>query len=297
MANPKNAAWYGGGLGMFLLPGANLADNSLFYVDDTAGLDANDGLTPMTAYKTITHALTHLVAGMPNYVIVLRYGNFPAGEGWPIVIGQDKTQLIAAQYGSDGPATYLVADAAACLTVDADDVRVQGFMVRPAVGSVAVLFTGDHRRASILDCRFDIGTYGLYSAMGGISWGLDVERCHFVGNLTGGGISLQDDPASIRIHNNVFKCNEGAGHIAIDILNGGEAEITHNQFSIEQVGATGHAVTLQVNTNAAFVNNNWAATGVAVPPINPYRDLGGAVAPNAWGLNYMGLTPTYPVFV
>ena len=299
MANPKNAAWYGGGLGMFLLPGTNFVDNSLFYIDDTDGLDTNDGLTPTTAFQTITYAQSQAVAAPAiNYFIVLRYGNDATLDAvWPIPITVANTQLIAASMGSFIPDVNIVANGAfGCLSIEADGIRVQGFMIRPGAAP-GIVFDGEHGNQSIFDCRFDMGTYGIYSAWGGVGWGLDIERCSFVGNLTAGGISLQDDPASIRIHNNVFKCNQDAGQIAIDILNGGDAEITSNQFSIEEDAVTGYAITLQATTNSAFVNNNWAATGVAVPGVNPYRDLGGAVHPNNWGLNYMGVTATYPVAV
>ena len=46
MGNPKNPAWYGGGIGNFMIPGAGLGN--VFYNDGVNGLDANDGLTPQT---------------------------------------------------------------------------------------------------------------------------------------------------------------------------------------------------------------------------------------------------------
>lgn len=301
MSNVKSPAWYGGGLAAFLLPGANLTDGALFYVQSANGVDAagQSGLSPDNAFLTVTYALSRCTSGDNNYIIVLDHNTPGEEDTWPIDVDVDNVQIIAAQHGSHIPSINMVSDAAAVFDINAHDVRIQGFMVRPGGANPGITFSGSHGGMSVLGCRFDVGTYGLYSEMGGIGWGLLVERCSFVGNLTVGGIYLDDDPASIRIHDNVFKLTQDTGHIAIDIVNGGQPEITANQFQIdEEVAATGYAITLRAMVHEALVNNNWVASGVVVPAFNPYRDLHGVAAEvNNWGLNYMGLTPTYPVIV
>ena len=300
MANPKSAAWYGGGLGMFLLPGANWEDNSLFYIDDTDGDDGNDGLTPMAAFESLTHALTQAVAAPAiNYFIVLRYGNDPTLDAtWPISIDVANAQLIAASTGMYMPNVDLDADGNfGCLSIDAGGVRVQGFRLQPGA-QPAITFTNAVGRVGIFDCLFEGGTYGIYSPGGGVSFALEIARNWFGGGLTAGGIYLADDPGLVRIKENYFNIYAGGGQVGIRIESGANAEILDNRFNVHETVTAGYAIYLEAMVHRALIVGNHAATVSVVPPVNPYRDLAiGATAFNAWGLNYMGLTPTYPVLI
>jgi len=299
MSNPKSPAWYGGGLGAFMLPGANLADNGLFYVDDVNGLDTNTGLSPDNAVQTITYALSLCTNGDNNYIIVLQYGNNAAGEAaWPIPVNIDNVQIIAAQSGSFMPTVNVVSLAAAVFQIAAHNVRLQGFCIRPGGANEGITFAGSHGSLSIFDCLFDMGTYGIHDPAAGVGWGLEIARCWFGGNITTGGIYIQDDPGIVKIHDNIFNLYYDSGQIAIRVENGANGMILDNRFAVHKTDTTGYAIYLEAATHRWMVDGNHAFTGEAVPPVNPYRDLNtSAQGTNHWGLNYMGNTPTYPVVV
>ena len=79
-------------LGMVAAPMASQVEASpgtTYYVNVNTGNDTNDGLTPGTAWKSITHAVNNVPAGAspsdPN-IIQVAAGTYDAGnETFPIV--------------------------------------------------------------------------------------------------------------------------------------------------------------------------------------------------------------------
>ena len=69
--NPKNADWYGTGLSVAL----DTTVGDIFYVSE-GGLDANDGLTPLTPRLTITAAHALCAAGDNDYIIIMAKINY-----------------------------------------------------------------------------------------------------------------------------------------------------------------------------------------------------------------------------
>ena len=97
--NPKTAAWYGGGISAFLLPGAG----NIFYVSSAArgALDTNDGLTPDTAFLRIDYAVGQCSGVTDDYIFVIAHDD--ATETYPIVVDVNNVHLIGTPWLGSGP--------------------------------------------------------------------------------------------------------------------------------------------------------------------------------------------------
>jgi len=288
MGNIKSPAWYGGGLAGVLIPGANLGN--VFYVDGVAGLNANDGLTPFTPKLTLTAGLALCTNNINDTIVVLDYWQ-PAGETWPVSINKDKVNIVASPSGSYYP--WGAVDSAgntACFSIAADDVIVRGFSFTAGATAAGIVLNGNHARCGIYDCAFLVGQHGILSEAGGCAQALQITNNFFQQSLTAQCIYINDDPAFIRINNNVF---DAAQAVAIEIVQGGNPQILNNVIGIH-TDVAGGAVTLGAAVTRALVDGNSACQGNAAPAgNNPYVD-GAAANINHWGLNYDNGVYTLP---
>ena len=287
MGNPKNAAWYGGGLGNFMIPGAGLGN--VFYNDGVNGLNANDGLTPQTPKLTLTASLAQCTNDMNDTILVLDYWQ-PAGETWPVSINKSKVNIIAVPSGSFSP--WAVVDSAgdfACFSIAADDVIIRGFSFHAGATHGGIEFAGAKARMGIYDCYFATGALGIWSEAGGIEQGLEVGNCFFQQSLTAQGIYINDDPAFIKLHDCVFDRVQG---VAIEVVQGGAPQILNNVIALPS-NTAGMAITLGATVYRAIVNGNSANYGDTDMGNIPYTDGAGAGA-NSWLLNYQGTTAVQP---
>ena len=90
-ANIKNPGYYGFGGAHFI---KHPTPGDVFYVTDAArgGANANDGLTPLTPFLTITYAMTQLTGVRDSYIFVQR--TTIASETWPLEVTASYLHLI-----------------------------------------------------------------------------------------------------------------------------------------------------------------------------------------------------------
>lgn len=300
MGNRKSAAWYLGGLGAEVHPGA---DNVFFCygIDGGIGDDANDGLTRQSPVLTLTEALARCVAGQQNYIVVLDYWQ-PTGETWPISVDVPNVHII----GADGGGTKMpiitpVADTAGIL-VAADRIEIARLCLNGGASHGAV--ENDPGAPTprwgtyIRDCWFAV----LGSAQDGIknvaasdNVYLTVERCRFGFAIVRDGIRIEHNATRAEIgrpwgNGNFFDRVQG---VAINCVgNVADVGIYHNTFAIP-ANTAGAAITLSAGSAGCAIFDNQANFGDTDMVNNPYSDGAGAGS-NHWGLNYKGVTPTLP---
>jgi len=127
---------------LLVLPG--LASAATYYVS-TTGNDAANGLTPATAWKTITHAAATVPAGSagaPNVISVAAgtYDNTTNGETFPITFTRNYVSLTGAGAATTAidPEEINTSDA---LHVDATGFSVSGFTFQNTSDADAIVIT------------------------------------------------------------------------------------------------------------------------------------------------------------
>jgi hypothetical protein len=301
MANIKNAAWYGGGLGMDAGPGIG----NIWYVygiDGGIGSNANDGLSPATPFLTLTYALSKCVTGNHDYIIVLDYWQ-PTGEVWPIAISKNNVHIIGAEGGgTQMPIITPVADTAG-VRIAADRVELARLCINGGAthGCIENDPTGAVARwgLRVRDCWFAV----LGSAQDGIrnvaasdNVYLEVLRCRFGFAITRDGIRVEHNATRCMIgdawgnNGNIFDRVAGIG---VNIV-GNAADIgIYNNIFVLAANTAGGAITLSAGTAGSAIFGNHANYGDTDMGNNPYADGAGAGA-NTWGLNYKGVTAQLP---
>ena len=300
MPNIKSPAWYGGGMGQDMAPGAG----NVFYVygiDAGIGDDANDGLTPATPLLTLTEALDRCVSGNQDYIIVMDYWQ-PTGETWPITISKNNVHII----GYDGAGTKMpiltpVADTAGVL-VAADRVEIARLCINAGAshGCIENDPTDGTGRwgLRVRDCWFAVlgsGQDGILNVGDSDNVYLTVERCRFGYALTRDGIRIGFNATRAEIgrpwgDGNLFERVAGIGVNVVG--NAVEVGIYNNVFSV-LANTGGGAITLAAGVTRAVVFGNQANFGDTDMGNNPFADGAGAGV-NNWGLNYKGVTGTLP---
>lgn len=289
--NPKSPAWYGGGLGGILRPGANQGD--VIYVDGT-GPDTNDGRTPTTPLATFLAALALCTNDRNDTIIVLDYFN-AAGEGWPITVNKSMVSIIGVPLGGGmWPQINPTGDVAG-LYITAAGVEVCNLSINAGGTSACVEMTAAPVWGiEIHNCWFgELGTgqdgirmIGPYAKVWGCRFGLGLTRhgVQIVGNATRGMVGEEGKEP------NLFRALPSACITTTNQF--AQGWITNNRFSVADA-ANGEAIELPATCNGVNVDGNRAFQGQAATAFNPFRDLG----TNCWGLNYDGLAPVYPVMV
>ena len=294
MANPKASAWYGGGTNLNASVGIDAGN--VFYVTST-GDDANNGLTPGSAFLTITAALDACVAGNQDYIYVLRYNNAHVGEAWPIVMDKSYVHLIGASAGHTHPRPQIVsADDAHGINITAGGCEIAGLQF----GSTA---------ANLKSCiHLDVNEWMTYIHDCWFAWSTEAYDCIYLGSqcpnvricncrfgahgFTRAGIYTAQIARAI-IEDNVFFV-EGfvTGDYAIYVGNANNHSIIRNNVFQVPDAANGEAITMAAGTTA-MIDGNHAFSGKvnqAGQTFNPYVDAG----TNHWGLNYHVETPVVP---
>jgi len=288
--NIKNPAWYGGGMGMDMVPGAG----NVFYVDGVAGLNTNDGLTPNTPKLTMTAALALCTANADDYIIVLDFLT-PAGETWPISVNKDKVHIIGVNgAGTQYPNIFPAGDTAA-FSIAADRVEIARLSFDGGANHACIEFDGNAARwgTHIRDCWLDV----LGASQDGIKVEdvgnndavyMLVEGCRFGFAITRDGIRIERNATRCSIGNpytqkgNLFDQVAGIG---VNITGAAvQCGIYHNKFVVD-ANTAGGAITLGAGTSEITVDGNHAFFGDTTMGNNPYADGAGAGA-NHWGLNY-----------
>ena len=298
MNNPKNPAWYTGGMGMDMAPGAG----SVFYcygVDGGIGDNANDGLTPETPVLTLTYAISLCTADADDYIIVLNHWQ-PTGEAWPIVADVGKLHIIGADgAGTKYPIIAPTGDTAA-IQVAADRVELArlAFHGGATHGCVESDAAGSNWGTKIRDCWFSVtgaSQDGYRNVATCDDVYLSITRCRFGFAITRDGVRIEHNATRSSIGSawgpgNLFDRVQGVAVNAVG--NTSEVGVYNNLFAIP-ANTAGAAVTLSAGSANALVMGNTANFGDTDMGNNPYLDSAGAGA-STWANNYQGITLTQP---
>jgi hypothetical protein len=286
MPNLKNPAWYGGGLVSSMWPGAG----NVFYVNGISGSNANNGLTPTTPKLTMTAALALCTNDADDYIVVLDYWQ-PAGETWPINVNKSKVHILGIRSGTLTRPWVCAKPPAdtAVFSISANDVRIADWYLEAGASHGAIEFTGGVSRIGIYNCWFGSGANGILDGPAGIGFSVEIANCFFCQALTAQAIYINDDPAFITIHDNVFDQSQG---VAIEVVQGAAAVITGNLIACG-ADVTGRGITLGASVTRAIVMNNSANFGDADMVNNPFSDAAAADT-NHWANNVKGITLIHP---
>jgi len=288
--NTKRADWYGAHHAAIM----NEVVGDVFYVHGSTGANTNDGLTPYTPFLTISHAMDQCTAWADDYIFVLSYPEMAATEVWPIAMDVDKVHLIGTTKQAS-PSPVIRNNAGVSVAITGHNCEIAGFGFGSQDGAAACIsIDGDLWQVHIHHNDFGRTTYGGLDGIL-ISGAYQTVNCYFHHNHfdTGcvDGIHGIAQQGRMIISDNFFRCIAGIG---INLAGGGyDCVVRDNRFKVAD-SANGEAITMGLTgTTTSYFDGNRAAEGTAALANNPFRELGA----NHWGLNYAGLTPTYPVLV
>jgi len=294
--NPKNAAWYGGGVMPWLLPDAGV----ITYVNSAArgALDTNDGLTPGTALLTVDHAMAHCSGVTDDYIIVLDHDDDT--ETYPIVCDVDNAHIIGQpNLVLPRPRFRIVGDADG-FDITAGHVEIAGLRIETAAntdtnnlihvnGASAHGFNIHHNHIAWLWWAYN----GLYCD-GGASDGIFHNNYCGAHGWSNYGVYLASAGGRIIVQDNVFILNGyQTGVRCVHSVSENHCVVNNNQFMVPGL-ADGEAISFMGETNMAD-GNTCAGPQIGFGAFNPYHNTLDNLYQNSWGLNYAGVTPTLPV--
>ena len=296
MANPKNPAWYGGGLAGFLKPGAN--QGNIYYIDGT-GPDTQSGLTPDDPLASFSAALALCVNDQNDTIVVLDYWNAATEAAWPIVVNKSMVHIIGVPgQGAIWPQVNPTGDFAA-FNVTAAMVEICNLGVIGGATHGAIEIGAAIWGTEIHHCSFgEVGGAqdGIRVVVPNDAAYLKVWACRFGALLTRSGVRIDHNATRGMIGVPGVECNRFYGlagpaiHATIDFAEGG---IYDNRIKMG-ADTQGLAITLDATVvGGVHVDGNSANFGDTVCINNPYLDSAVAVS-NHWGLNYWGTAPTMP---
>lgn len=269
---------------------------AVFYVDVNHGNanDSNDGTDPDAPLRTITQALVQCTSNAEDTISVNAFTN--ALETWPIAITKHKVHLMSSFYDFGVGRTITPPGDTAGIYVTGDKVEIAGFEIGSGAthGCIEVSTAAQSWGLHVHDCRFGWMT----AAQDGIRMTGAVDKVQFLihdnefnDKLTRDGIRIEQNSTRSEIWGNVFR---GVGGIGIDLITlCTDIYAIHDNIFRVADGATGEAITCNINSVGCMFWGNKACQGVVAMGNVPFRDLGA----NHWGLNYYGLLAIMPVTV
>ena len=278
---------------------------SVFFMDGSAGNDANDGLTPTTPKLTMTAGHGLLTTGMDDTLVVLNYGGAGAvAETFPINLSKSMIHVIGAQCMDNSKWPTIQSDAAGlnAITITGSRVELANLEVGGGATSAGIHVgsVGGIWGACIHDVWFGVtgdttGRDGIRTDVGEDAPFLQVYDCRFGANLTRYGIYNAGNATHGMLgrqgHGNKFLEVPGigmyfTGAILLD-------EVIDNLFALAS-DVSGQAISFTHASNGgAIVSGNKASLRIAAMTNNPFRDLGNEGIGNAnhWVDNWrQGLT-------
>lgn len=279
---------------------------TVFYVDGTSGLDTNNGLTRDTPLLTVTAALAKCTNSKGDVIQILRNSptSPPATETFPIAVNKANVTI----RGILSPRGAMLSDSGigshtqnkACFEIGAHYVTIEDLYIGvDNLGSNGGIIefngTNSYFGTTIRRCTFDtqyISAYGIYLPYDQPY--LLVEDCVFgradIAGFTTAGISIGNCTGGM-IRRNVFNGVTGVG---INIGAGcGNLTVLDNRFLLD-TETEGDAITIALGAVGNVFDGNRGYFGnTNDPAANPFKDGSGA-SDNHWGLNYKGITATYP---
>jgi hypothetical protein len=259
---------------LLVLPG--LAAAATYYVS-TGGNDANNGLTPATAWRTITKAAATVPAGTaatPN-VISVAGGTYNAGETFPIAFNRNFISLT----GAGAATTIIDANSANALNVEAKGFAVSGFTFQNALQAIDIYEGGFTVANNIFDKNVSYGVYFSRSETNRTT-SVSFANMAITGNTfktTGEGvyfsnyISFDDTVAGLTasfgnftISGNDFPVTSGYGINIYRLLNPANMNggtVTVGNFTVSNNTFTGGSYGLNFYSEIADIDNCQATVG------------------------------------
>jgi len=288
-ANIKNPGYYGFGGAHFI---KHPTPGDVFYVTDAArgGANANDGLTPLTPFLTITYAMTQLTGVRDSYIFVQR--TTIASETWPLEVTASYLHLIGTpDQGSPTPAIHPEGNEHGLL-VNAGGCEIAGFIFSaPAADLKSCIYVGETGQQWQTHIHHNF-----------FAWDSEAYDC----------IWLENQAVQTRIHDNYFGAHgfdrygiygstqvvrtliednvflvdgrEVTGSEGIRLWTGVNGAILNNKFTCPD-SAIGEAIHITTGAGGGcMIDGNHAMSGIAANMTNnPYQDADDL---NHWGLNY-----------
>jgi len=292
MANPKNPAWYGGGLSSSLRPGANRG--LVIYLDGNAGADTNSGLTPDVPVATFLQALSLCTDWLDDTIVVIDYWS-SGGEAWPIDVNKNCVHIIGVHGQGSTKVQVNPPGDTACFSINAENVEISYLSCNAGATHGAIEWAASEWGAEIHHCWF--GEMGASQDGIRIDGGFDavyayIHHCRFGFGLTRNGILIQLNMTRGRISDNLFRTDNAAPQIHVDNTMA-QGFILNNVFAVN-ANTAGGAITLDVTcVSNTTIDGNRAFFGDTAMGNNPYLDSA-AGGSNNWGLNYRDITATLP---
>lgn len=269
---------------------------------------SGDGTSPATAFKTIQEAIAACDNAVDDWVFV-----FDLSGSGATTITMDKSFVHLIGNSTNGAMAYpriFPSTAVAGITFAATGDRVEianltiggGDQTVPAISFPVATAAGAYG-VNIHDCVIGRDATapcleGILIATGGAAPYLVVKNNRFLGS---GGAGVAAAGSAIRITGNATQCQILDNYIS-DVgdtatpaiwLDGSvtQPRIEGNRIKVYADAGTGSAITLGAGVDSGWICDNHANEGKDAPTANPFVD---AASTNGWGVNYSGITATYP---
>lgn len=287
-------------------PSLPFGAGKVFFVNCIDGSDSNPGDDPARPLKTIGYALGLCQARRDDYIICLK-NQVTSVETFPIVIDKHQVHIIGLG-GMGAPIDLLAADAPVFQFAGEDGYNARcelaGFTLGASGGYPCIDVLKTTVYAHLHDLQLGEGHVAQDGIMGNDIAGSElvwsrIERCLFGKELTRDGIRTGVNAGSLtfcHILDNVFSRYGGIGINNRVVAAAVGGTILRNKFFQKIGGDKGCAITIVAAQNW-MIDDNHAMEDAAEPGNNPYLDTTTGdltTTKNAWGLNYKGLTATFP---
>ena len=301
---PKHFAGVAMAVSLLTLPA--MASAATYYVD-TVGNDASNGLTPATAWKTISHAATTVpggTSGTPNIIMVAAgtYDESGNAETFPINFTHNYISLIGASSASTSIDVDL--SIANALDVDAMGFSISGFTFSNALNAIDISEGGFTLTNNVFDNTVDRGI-NFYKSASNLSADIsfpDMAITNNTFNTANFGVyvyvyqdfdyvteNLTASFGNFTVSGNTFAQNNNSGfHVnnlfeVEDILNG---TVTAGDFIADNNTFTGGSTGLRLNLEIGDIEDSQVTMGNITVTNNTCTDqTGSGITIDNWAVS------------
>jgi len=238
----------------------------------------------------------HVVSGANDYIFVARIQ--VDAEPWPIDVPHSYVHIIGTpDQGSPSPLVAPDENAHGFDVTSGGGVEIAGFLfsqdkawLKACINATAGSWM-DNFHHNFFAWSSEAYDGILLGGGGGQTW---IHDSYFGAHgFEHWGVYVADPMGRTRIEDNVFivSGNSVTGANGIVIGSANQCVIRNNVFQVPD-SAAGEAIYITGSTHT--ITGNVAMSGKVAPTLNPYRDTG---AGSAWGANYIGIAPAYPIAV
>ena len=264
---------------------------SVYYVDNNAGSDGNDGSSWEYSMKTLsaTLALSHadIASGASGWaarnVIFFKGDQSADADGENLVLLAQKTDIIGVGSTSQYPQSTLVG---AHVPISATGIGVRFINVRfkcPAAGGSMFTLNATQRGIEFINCTFDAtNTAAATSAIIATAvWFLKIKNCRFVGPFAGTVISIAAGNArGLDISDNYIEGAAAGISLATGVTSTPDNMlVARNTMRVGAVGITDTDETLlQIVDNRVTTTAAKGSAGVGAIIGNEYLAMGNLIS-------------------